>query len=155
MPNILLLKYKKGVEYMCESNHNCGCIAEILKTILILQKKASSFECKIDSCDRKVLGCVSEYKCNTRPIQLFSCCLCGSNPITMPTSKDLIDEETTYSSIFRIEKLDDCCATFRVLVKEPNNNNDTFITTNSLFTLDLRCVCAIRCLDDTFIEGVC
>lgn len=137
---------------MGESNHDCGCIAEILKTILILQKKASAFECKIDSCDRKTLGFTYECNYNTRPIQLFSCCLCGNNPISMPTNKGAINDETTYANVFRIEKLDNCCATFRVLVNDETNG---FIATNSLFTLDLRCICAIRCLDDTFVEGVC
>ena len=29
-----------------------------------------------------------------------------------------------------------------------------YVTTNSFFTMNLNCVCALRCLNDTFVESV-
>ena len=82
-------------------------------------------------------------------------CGSGNVALAMPISK-AFDEETT-SSVFRVEKVDEKCATFRVLT--PNTDTTTsqlqpFITTNSFFTLNLSCVCALRCLQDTYIDCV-
>ena len=87
---------------------------------------------------------------NTRPIVLYTC---GSNgtPLAMPTSRDPATTDT--STVFRIEKLDDCCATFRVLA--PNTDEtatNPYVTTDSFFTIDLKCVCIIRCLNDTYVD---
>lgn len=128
----------------CSNN----CMADILKVILILQQSADGNDSCLDTCDRGFLGqqcCPICY--NTRPITLYTC---GNNsPLSMPISKSAT--ETTTSSIFRLEKLDNCCATCRVLVAGDNN---TYTSTNSFFTINLDCLCIIRCLDDTFIEGV-
>lgn len=132
---------------------NCeNCIADILKVILILQQSANQADSCLDTCDRGFLGqqCCPTY-CNTRPIQLY---LCGSNstPISMPISKS--PTETTTSSVFRLEKLDECCATCRVLIANTDPALGTYTATNSFFTVNLDCLCMIRCLDDTFIENV-
>lgn len=132
-----------------ECNHCDNCIADILKVILILQQNADQFDSCLDTCDRGFLGqqcCPTCY--NTRPIVLYTC---GSNgiPLSMPISKSPTEETT--SSIFRVEKLDDCCATCRVLTV---NTDNSYTPTNSFFTINLDCLCAIRCLDDTFIECV-
>ncbi len=142
----------KGVDEM--ENHKCNntcdnCIADILKVILILQQSASQLDSCLETCDRGFLGqqcCPTCY--NTRPIVLYTC---GSNgvPLSLPISKSP-NEETT-SSICRLEKLDDCCATCRVLTV---NSDNTYNATNSFFTINLDCLCIIRCLDDTFIENV-
>ena len=130
-------------------NHCDNCIADILKVILILQEGANQTDACLETCDRGFLGqqcCPVNY--NTRPIVLYTC---GSNstPFSAPVSKS--PTETATSSVFRIEKLDDCCATCRVLVV---NDDGTYTSTNSFFTINLECVCAIRCLDDVFVEGV-
>ena len=130
------------------NNNRCeNCIADILKVILILQQSVNQIDSCLDTCDRGFLGqqcCPTCY--NTRPISLFTC---GSNgiPLSMPISKSPTEETT--SNVFRLEKLDDCCATFRVLVA---NIDSTYTATNSFFTINLDCLCIIRCLDDTFIE---
>lgn len=134
----------------CHNNNHCdNCIADILKVILILQHSANQSDACLETCDRGFLGqqCCPTC-CNTRPIVLYTC---GSNgiPLSLPISKNP-NEETT-SSIFRLEKLDDCCATLRVLT---TNCDNTFNLTNSFFTINLECICIIRCLNDTFIEGV-
>lgn len=141
----------KGVDEM--NNENCNhcdnCIADILKVILILQQSVNQLDSCLETCDRGFLGqqCCPTC-CNTRPIILYTC---GSNgvPLSLPISKNP-NEETT-SSIFRLEKLDDCCATCRVLTV---NSDNTYNATNSFFTINLDCLCIIRCLNDTFIEGI-
>ena len=131
------------------SNSCCdNCIAEILKVILILQQSSSQCDNCLETCDRGFLGQQFTGVCyNTRPIVL---CLKGSNgtPLNVPISKDPTEAET--SNIFRVEKLDECCATFRVLVY--NTETSSYTATNSFFTINLDCVCCLRCLDDTFVE---
>lgn len=136
-----------------QNDNRCeNCIADILKVILILQQSASGNDSCLETCDRGFLGqqcCPATY--NTRPIQLFTCST-GSNPISMPISKSPTEPET--SSIYRLEKLDDCCATCRVLIVNTENGTATYSSTNSFFTINLDCLCMIRCLDDTFVDGV-
>ena len=68
----------------------------------------------------------------------------------MPISK-LANEQTT-SNVFRIEKLDDNCATFRVLIANTNDGVTTYTATDSFFTISLDCICVLKCLADTLIE---
>ena len=150
---------------MCNNNQNeSNCIAEILNVINILQHNASP-ENAVESCDKPTLGggnsCLI---CNTRPVMLYTCCANGV-PFSMPTSKDvmscsnaedLVRPDDT-SSIFRVEKVDGNCCTFRVLAPNPDfsgRNRSPFISTNSFFTFDLKCCCAIRCLSDCFVDCI-
>lgn len=135
----------------CNANCENG-ILEILQVINVLQTNACPEGCLL-SCDRPALGggtnCVI---CNTRPIMIYGC---GSNgtPWSMPTSRDTTVDTT--SNIFRVEKLDNNCVTFRVLV--PNTDTTSiypYTSTDSLFTINIDCICAIRCLNDTYIECV-
>ena len=139
---------------MNNRNENCdSCIAQILNVILVLQQNACPDGC-LDSCDRPVLGGgASCLVCNTRPIQLY---LCGSNstPLSMPVDKDPV-EGGEVSSVFRVEKIDGCCATCRVLASNPDTTSlNPYIGTNSFFTVDINCCCAMRCLSDTYVECV-
>lgn len=141
----------KGVDSMDNERSNCcqNCIADILKVIIILQQGANQIDSCLETCDRGFLGqqcCPTAY--NTRPIVLY---MCGANstPFSVPISKS--PTETTSSFVFRVEKIDSCCATCRVLIV---NSDNTYTSTNSFFTINLDCVCGIRCLDDTYIEGV-
>lgn len=140
---------------MC-NNDSSNCIAEILNVILVLQQNACPDSC-LDSCDRPVLGggpnCLI---CNTRPIMLYGC---NGTPWSFPTSKDpdTVATATTAatSSIFRVEKVDNNCCTCRVLEDNPDSTSlNPYIATNSFFTIDLKCVCCIRCLSDTYVECV-
>ncbi|MBP3766613.1 MAG: hypothetical protein J6G98_05475 [Bacilli bacterium] len=138
---------------MCNNDSNC--IADVLKVICVLQRNADCGEACLDTCDRGFLGSsVTNLNINTRPISLY---LCGANstPLAMPISKD--PTETDTSTVFRVEKCDEGCATFRVLA--PNTDPDTsatipFVSTNSFFTVNLSCVCVLRCLNDTVIENI-
>ena len=135
----------------CNANCENG-ILEILQVINVLQTNACPEGCLL-SCDRPALGggtnCVI---CNTRPIMIYGC---GSNgtPWSMPISRDTTVDTT--SNIFRVEKVDNNCVTFRVLV--PNTDTTSiypYTSTDSLFTISIDCICAIRCLNDTYIECV-
>lgn len=139
---------------MC-NNTESGCISDILKVILVLQQNANCGDSCLDTCDRGFLGCnATSLNCNTRPINLYLCGCC-STPLAMPISKN--PDETTTSTVFRVEKLDDGCATFRVLT--PNDDPEQaatipFVATNSFFTLNLDCCCILRCLNDTYVECI-
>ena len=96
--------------------------------------------------------------CNTRPVMLYTC---GSNgtPWSMPTSKDSTAScsgtMAGCSTVFRVEKIEGDCCTFRVLQDNPDTTSlYPYVTTNSVFTMDIGCLCSIRCLTDTFVECV-
>ena len=128
---------------MCNNSENTSGIAEILEVICVLQQNAACPLSSIDTCDKPVLGCGEiSCVCNTRPVVLY---LCGSSEsLSMPTTKTADDEA---------EKVENNCATFRVLAE----NTDTtsiypYVSTNSFFTLNLNCLCVLRCLNDTCVE---
>lgn len=147
------MNINKGVDYMCNNNDNnaCeNCIQDILKVILLLQQSVCPSDVCLQTCDRGFLGQNSTTLFNTRPVVLY---MCGANgtPLAMPISRDPAVTET--STIFRLEKLDGCCATFRVLT--PNSDTTSlfpYVATNSFFTVNLDCVCILRCLDDTYVD---
>ena len=142
---------------MCNNTNSesCKCIQEILTVINILQQNANCNDACLETCDRGFLGCgATVLNCNTRPVMLYTC---GSNgtPWSMPTTRENVvcgEDNVTCSSVFRVEKIDGCCATFRVLA---NNTDETdtnpYVATNSFFTMNLNCCCCLRCLPDTFV----
>ena len=139
---------------MCNDNTNS--LAEILGVILVLQKNAC-IDSSLDSCDRPMLGggpnCLI---CNTRPVMLYTCGN-GSIPWSMPVAKDATTScegmSTDCSVVFRVEKIEGTCCTFRVLQTNPDTTStNPYVATNSIFTMDLGCLCAIRCLSDTYVE---
>ena len=135
---------------MCNNSNGCQCISEILSVICMLQQNAGTSDNCLDTCDRGFLGSqVPNCNYNTRPVMLYTCSGNGT-PWSMPISKDPTVTET--SNIFRVEKVDGCCCTFRVLTPNTDENDpNTYNTTNSFFTMNLGCVCSLRCLNDTFV----
>lgn len=142
---------------MCNNeNNNNHCMAEILTVINILQQNAEcTGDCCLDTCDRGFLGCsATTFRCNTRPVMLYTCCGNGT-PWAMPISKD--PTVTTTSTVFRVEKIDGNCATFRVLAPNPEASEAAlapYVSTNSFFTMSLDCLCVLRCLQDTFVDTI-
>ena len=110
--------------------NNKNCISDILKAILILQKNS-----EIDEYNFLGLNTI----CNTRPVMLFST---SCNQVRIPINKE------EFGEVFRIEKLDGNCATFRILISKDEN----YIATKKFFTIDLSHCAIIRCLSDIFIE---
>ena len=133
-----------------DTNNNENCILDILKVILLLQQSVCQNDTCLQSCDRGYLGQNCTTFCNTRPIVLYTCSS-GITPISLPISKS--PTETVTSNVFRLEKLDETCATFRVLAPNTDTtSNFPYISTNSFFTINLNCVCIIRCLEDTYVD---
>ena len=129
----------------CEDKNRTCCLADVLRKILALQKQDFDNE-SYSGCDKPFLGPVCSSVCyNTRPITLYNCCTGTqwSFPYTL-------NGESRQSTVFRIEALDDCCCTCRILY--PNSTNDGYVSTNQFFTLDLGCVSALQCLADTYVE---
>lgn len=149
---------------MNNTNNSCdtgNCINEILSIILVLQENACP-ENSLDTCDRPMLGGGTNcLVCNTRPVMLYTCCGNGV-PWSMPVSKDLLTNCSgapsgeNCSTVFRVEKVEGNCCTFRVLQANPDTTSlYPYVTTNSFFTMDCSCLCAIRCLNDTYVECAC
>lgn len=132
---------------MCQNN--CNCISDILNVIYLLQKNCSQCENAIDSCDKPILGQFACSNYNTRPVMLYTCNSNGTTAWSMPTTREATPEAT--SSVFRVEKIDGCCCTFRVLIV---NTDGSYTSTDSFFTMNLECVCCMRCLPDTLVEGI-
>lgn len=137
---------------MNNSNNSCNDgIRDILKTILILQKESDMPANCLDTCDKRSLGTLpSICGYNTRPITMYLCGCCNTR-LEMPISKD--PAETTLSPVFRIEKLDENTATFRVLIAV-EGDPVTYTATNSFFTVNIDCICVLKCLGDTLIESL-
>ena len=137
---------------MCNNNGEaCKCLAEILAVINVLQQNACTSETCLDTCDRGFLGCgTNSLNCNTRPIMLY---LNNGEPLAMPTTKDDITGTTT-STVFRVEKVEGCCCTLRVLSVNAAGSEYPYSATNSFFTMNLNCCCSLRCLSDTYVECI-
>lgn len=129
---------------MC-SDENTNCIGNILGKILLLQKQDTVCDSCV-GCNKPFLGPTANFVCyNTRPVSLFNCCngTIWSFPYT-------IDGVESSSSVFRIESLDENCATFRILYLDDATTQ--YVSTNEFFTISLDCVGAIKCLTDIYVD---
>ena len=131
---------------MPHSLYCSSCISDILEKILVLQKQ--DFSCdNFIGCDKPFLGPSATSICyNTRPIQLYNCC--SGNPWSFNYTN--AEGVTVASNIFRVESIDDCCCTCRILVLDPTTGEYT--STNEFVTIDLNCCGAIRCFNDTYVD---
>lgn len=132
---------------MCgDRENNCNsCISEILRKIIVLQSNNYNGDCFI-GCDKPYLGPTPTAICyNTRPITLYNCC--SGNPWTFDYT--LANCTTGTTSLLRVESLDDCCCTCRLLY---TNSEGTTLSTGQFVTIDLNCCGAIRCFTDTSVD---
>ena len=126
---------------------NNRCIANLLKFINLLQINSTNDDYHDNSCKRPFLGPICNSICyNTRPITLYT--KYGDLFETTYT----YNEQTLTSSTFRIQKINDNCVTLLILHANPDN---TYTSTNSYITVNLNCICAVKCLQDTLIENLC
>ena len=124
-----------------ENNESC-CIAKILKVIDVLQKESTCGNLP-EGCDRPFLGPINSTTVyNTRPIMLYS------KDGSLFTVNYYVDNVLTTSSVFRVEYVNGCCATLRILQQV----DDTYTSTNEFVTVNLECFCIIRCLDDISLD---
>lgn len=129
-------------EKRCSS---CNCIVDILENILCLQRKVEILEDKFIGCDKPFLGPCPSSKCfNTRPVQLLT------------NEGELFEvecESGQRTNVFRVEKIDGCCVTFRCLKTCAPLSEWAFKKTDVFFTLNFGTCCfGIKCLEDTFVE---
>ena len=130
----------------CDNNKlekDC-CLSELLREILILQNRDSdNYSCS--GCDKPFLGPNLNCLCyNTRPLSFYNC-QTGS----LWNIQYLLNGAVNYSNVFRIEKLDDCCCTCRILIE---NTDGSYTPTTQFFTIDLNCVSAVQCHPDVFLD---
>ena len=120
---------------MCDENMtNCNCLDRIVNKILFLQSNSSPCG-QSEGCDKPFLGPNNTTGFNTRPVSFYNC---------QTGALWSIDGST----VFRLESLDDCCCTCRMLTE----NDGTYQATNNFFTINLNCCCGIRCYDDIYLD---
>ena len=128
-----------------------NCLARILNVINILQNNAEKIECQDNSCTKPFLGPNTNILCfNTRPIMLYRC---DNSPVTLNYTSDAGEELTT--TVFRVESVTN--DSVGVLLLEENTDtegNINYENTNTFATINLGCVCAIRCLNDAIVDNV-
>lgn len=142
---------------MCNDNNvtknsNCECLQDILQVILRLQRREDKRE-DFGGCDKPFLGPCPSIACfNTRPVQFYTCC-----SGTLWEFPYTLDGVMGTSTVFRVENLDECCCTCRILAPNPDTTEITtipYVATDSFFTISLNCVGALKCLRDTFVPCI-
>ncbi len=116
-------------------------LKDILNMIIVLQNNAEKTNCD-NSCSRAFLGNPINIECfNTRLVTFYRC---DNTLISLPYN----DLQTT---VFRIESVKD--NTVNVLLLSLNEDG-TYTSTNTYAAINLKCICAIRCIGDTTINNV-
>lgn len=126
--------------------NNKNCLANILRVINVLQNNAED-DCETNnSCTRPFLGNVPTLVCfNTRLVTFYRC---DNSLISLPYT---LDETTDTTTIFRVENVSNDAVNV-LLIRD--NGDGTYTNTNTYATINLGCVCAIRCIGDTTILNV-
>ncbi len=123
-----------------------NCLVNILKVINALQETSEQIECN-NSCTRPFLGEGINNQCfNTRLVTFYRC---DNTLVTLPYTLNGVSSETT---VFRIESVNNCSVTVLLLALDDTTN--TYSSTNTYATINLGCICAIRCIGDTTIASV-
>jgi len=132
--------------------NNC-CFSKTLNLIDILQRSSEQDECFDNSCSRPFLGVNLPNLCfNTRPVTFYGC---NNNLITVSYDTTINGERLTgTSSTFRVEKTKEGCVTVSILIPNPDTTDTLrpYITTRDTATINLGCICALKCLPDTIVD---
>ena len=128
-----------------------NCLAKILNAIKVIQNNAEKIDCQDNSCTKPFLGITTSLLCfNTRPIVLY---LCNNDPITLNYTNT--EGEALTTSVFRVESVTNDSVGVLLLEEEIDaSGNTTYESTNTYATINLDCVCAIRCLNDTIVNNI-
>ena len=127
--------------------NNENCLANILKAIVVLQNNAEKVDCNDNSCTRPFLGETINNPCfNTRLVTFYRC---DNSTITLPYT---LNGETLETTVFRVESVNDNSVT--VLLLADDGTQTYSVNTNTFATINLGCVCAIRCIGDTTVNNV-
>lgn len=127
--------------------NNDNCLANILKVINVLQNNAERNDCDLNnSCTRPFLGDFPSIVCfNTRLVTFYRC---DNSLVTLPFT---FNGTTGTTTIFRVEGVTNDSVTVRLIL---DNGDGTYTNTNNFATINLDCICAIRCVGDIDLEGV-
>lgn len=131
---------------------NC-CFTKTLMLIDALQRSSTKDECFDNTCSRPYLGVNIPSLCfNTRPVTFY-----GSNNNLITVNYDTTINGTPVSGtsgIFRVESVQDCCCVCTILIPNPDTTDALipYVSTNQTATINLKCVCALKCLDDTIVN---
>jgi len=129
------------------TNRDCGCFSEIIETIIKLQNFSDNDCCNNSGCDKPFLGPSPSVICfNTRPLNFYSCC-----DGTLWTFPYTLDGVTGTSSVFRVEDIDGCCVTCRILAPNPDTTISPYIATNSFFTIVLFLIFSIKFINAVYV----
>ena len=124
--------------------NNENCLANILQVINILQNSAQKLECT-NGCTKPFLGETNNTCYNTRLVTLYRC---DNSLVTLPYTQNGTESETT---IFRIMNVTN--NSVNVLLIQ-DNDDGTYTNTNTYATINLDCICAIRCIGDTTLTNI-
>lgn len=134
---------------MCEEikNNECNCLNDLVRKIIKLQCFDEDCGSTL-GCDKPFLGPTPAIICyNTRPVNLYTCCT--STLWTLPYTSN---GTTGTSNIFRLESIDNNCVTCRILIPATTPTEiSPYQASDSFFTIDLKCVGAIKCLPDVYV----
>lgn len=128
-----------------------NCLARILNVIKVLQDNAERIDCDDNSCTKPFLGLNTTLLCfNTRPIMLY---LCNNQPVTLNYINSDNEESTT--TVFRVENVTNDSVSVLLLEESTDTSgNITYLSTNTYATINLDCICAIRCLPDVIVTNL-
>lgn len=116
------------------------CIRNLLKFICVLQSNSSDLFCDNYGCSRNFLGPAISCGCyNTRVITLYT-----KDGTLLYGQYDTVNT----SEYFRISNVNDDCCTLMIL----RRNGDSFISTGQYMTVNLKCICAVKCIADTNVN---
>ena len=122
---------------------NNNCIKNLLRLILLLQKNSVTDNCLESGCSKPYLGPSLNCICyNTRVITLYKK---DGSLFTAPYGVD-----SDVSSYFRVSDINDDCVTLLILRRE----NDTFYSTREKITINVNCICAVKCISDVSIDYI-
>ena len=131
-------------------NNLTNCIAKILNVINVLQNNADKIECRDNACIKPYLGPTTNVLCfNTRPITLYRC---DNTPIALEYTD--VDGNTQTTNVFRVESVSNDSVGVLLLSENTSGDTTTYTNTNTYATINLGCICAIRCLADTIVDNV-
>ena len=122
-----------------------NCLANILKAINVLQNNAEKLDCN-NSCTRPILGEINNTCFNTRLVTLYRC---DNSLVTLPYT---LNGTTATTTVFRVQDVTNDSVT--VLLIADDGSGTYNINTNTFATINLGCICAIRCIGDTTITNV-
>lgn len=126
-----------------------NCLKKIFEVIKLLQDNSNKIECNDNTCIRPFLGPNSEILCfNTRPVMLYK----RDNSNVTLNYRDS-NNNILQTTVFRIQNVSDDSVS--VLLLEQNPDDETIYTnTNTYATLNLNCICAVKCLPDTIVNNI-